>query len=106
MALPQAIDVDRPGEIGGWLELIELLAHKNGVGAQIDEAFAFYQRLHDLIDLPMDERLAASDGDDWRAALLNRVDTLLNGKSPRQDILGMLYLAAASTSKVALIEWL
>ena len=54
----------------------------------------------------MDERLAASDGDDWRAALLNCVDTLLNGKSPRQDILGMLYLAAASTCEVALIEWL
>jgi hypothetical protein len=52
----------------------------------------------------MDERLAASDGDDWRAALLNCVDTLLNGKPPRQDILGMLYLAAASTGKVTLIE--
>ena len=86
--------------------MIELLAHENGVGAQIDEALAFYQRSHNLIDLPMDERLAASDGDDWRAALLNCIDTLLNGKSPRQDILGMLYLAAASTCEVALIEWL
>ena len=104
MALPQAIDVDRPGEIGGWPELIELLAHENGVGAQIDEALAFYQRRHNLIDLPVDERFAASDGDDWRTALLNCVNTLLNGKSPRQNILRMLYLAAASTGKIALIE--
>jgi len=54
----------------------------------------------------MDERFATSDGDDWCATFLNCTDTLLNGKSLRQDILGMLYLTAASTGKVALIEWL
>src|SRR5437660_8878365 len=96
--------MDRPGEIGGWPELIELLAHENGVGTQIDEELAFYQCRHNLIDLPVDERLAASDGDDWSAAFLNCVDTLLHGKSPRQNILGVLYLATASAGKVTLIE--
>src|SRR5260370_30851245 len=98
------MDVSRPEEIGGGLEVIECFAHENGVGAQIDEALAFYQRRHNLIDLPVDERLTASDGDDRRAALLNCVDTLLNGKSPRQDILVVLYLAAAGHGKVTLIQ--
>jgi hypothetical protein len=105
VALPQTINVDRPGEIGGRLELIKLLAHEKGVGTQIDKTLAFYQRRHNLTNLPMNERLPASDGDDWRAAFLNRVDTLLNRESPRKDIIGMLNFATASTGKVALIKW-
>jgi hypothetical protein len=52
----------------------------------------------------MNEWLAASDGGDWSAAFFNCVDTLLNGKSPRQDIVGMLYLTTTGTGKVTLIE--
>src|SRR5918912_73891 len=49
-------------------------------------------------------RLASRDGDDGRSAFLDRVDALLNRQPTRQDILGMLDLAAAGTGQVTLVE--
>src|SRR5579875_3860498 len=53
----------------------------------------------------MDEWLTTSDGNNRRATFLNRVNALLHGESPCQNILRMLYFTTASAGEVALIEW-
>ncbi len=86
------------------LEKIELLAHQDSIGTQIDETLPLQQRRHNLINLSMNERLTTSNRDNWRTAFLNRVNTLLNGESASQDILRMLDFAATGTGKIALVE--
>ena len=80
---------------GDGLKSVELLLQQQRVGAQVDELLARDQLAHDLVDLGVDQRLAAGDRDHRRAALLDRADRLLDRHPPAQLVLGMLDLAAA-----------
>src|SRR5436190_2742284 len=104
VALAHSVQVDRPGEVRGGLEEVELLLHQERVRAQVDELLARDQLAGDLVDLGMDQRLAARDRDHWRAALLDRPDRLVDWHPPAKDVVGMLDLAAAGAREVALIQ--
>ena len=54
VALAQAVDVDRPGEVGAGGEVLELALHEDRVGAQVDEPLAGDEPPGDLVDLGMD----------------------------------------------------
>ena len=56
-----------------------------------------------LIDLGVDERFPAGDGDDGRAALVGGLPALLGGEVGAQDLLRMLDLAAALAFEVAAV---
>src|SRR3546814_13958193 len=82
--LLQAVEVDREGQVLAGLEEVDLLFQQEGVGAEVDEALALHQLPHDLRHLLVDQRLAAGDRDDGRAALLRRLDAFRHGQPPVQ----------------------
>ena len=65
-----------PSALAG-LEQVELFFQQERVGAQVDVLLARDQSLDDLVDLGMHQRLAAGDGDHWRAALVDCAEALL-----------------------------
>ena len=75
----QTVDVDREGEVGAGLELVELALHQDRVGAEVDELAAVDVAAHDFADVVVNQGLAAGDRDDGRAAFLDRVPALLGG---------------------------
>ena len=76
MILAVAVEMDRPGEERVRLEQIDLLFEQQRVGAQVDEFLPGDQPGDDLIDLAMQQRFAAGDDDDGRAAFVGRVEAL------------------------------
>src|SRR5438477_13019162 len=70
--LAEAVEVDRPGEVGRRRKVVELLLHQDRVRAQVDELLAPYELPRDHVDLWMDQRLASGDRDNGGAALLDR----------------------------------
>ena len=81
---------------------MNLLLEQQRVGAQEDELLALDEFLDDLRHLLVDERLAAGDRDHRRPALFDRGDALFDAQALAQDLVGVLDLAAAGASKVAL----
>jgi hypothetical protein len=102
VALAQAVQVHGPGEVRRRLEAVELALHQDRVRAQIYEPLARNQLAGDLVDLGMDEGLAAGDGDHRRSALLDRPDRLLDAHASAEHVVGMLDLPAAGAGQVAL----
>ena len=97
----QPIEMNGEGEIRAGLEKVELLLQKHRVGAEVDELLARHDARNDLADLLVDERLAAGDGDDGRAALVHRLQALLNAQALIQDFVRVVDLAAAGTGQIA-----
>ena len=58
----------------------------DGIGAEVDVFFPRHESGHDLIDLRVQERLAAGDRDDGRSALIDRAEALRSPleKSPSE----------------------
>ena len=101
--LAQAVDVDGEGEVGRRPEVepVDPLAQQHGVRAQVDEALAGDERVDDLADLGVQERLAAGDRDHRGPALLDRPDRLLDADPSPEDVGGVLDLAAPGAGEVA-----
>src|SRR4030095_8067644 len=57
--------------------LAHLLAHKHGVGADINDPILREQSLNERLDMWIDQRLPAADGNHGRVALLCRSETVL-----------------------------
>src|SRR5215467_13939359 len=91
----------RPGEERARLVEMHLLLEKKRIGAEIDEALLLDQAFDDLRQLLVQQRLAAGDGDDRRAAFLCRVERVLDRDALVQDLGRIVDLAAAGASEVA-----
>src|SRR5258708_21781358 len=91
----------RPDEERARLEAIELLLHQERVGAEIDELLARDDALDHLLDLAVEERLAAGDRHHRRAALVDRLEALLDPEALVPDGVGVVYFAAAGPGQVA-----
>src|SRR5258708_40040071 len=91
----------RPDEERARLEAIELLLHQERVGAEIDELLARDDALDHLLDLAVEERLAAGDRHHRRAAPVDPLEALLDREAPVQDGGGGVYFAAARAGPVA-----
>ena len=75
-----AVHVDAEGEVLAGREQVELFLEQQGVGAEVDVLFAGDQAFDDLLDLRVQQRLAAGDGDHRRAAFVDGVEALLRAE--------------------------
>ena len=82
-------------------EFIEALLEPQRVGAEIHELFARDESLDDLFDLGMQQRFAARNRNDGRAAFFNGRDAFFGREIRAQDLDRMLDLAAAVASEIA-----
>src|SRR3546814_17089707 len=97
----QAVEVEREGQVLAVLEEGDLLLQQQRVGAEVDEALALHQLGDDLRHLLVDQRLAAGDRDDRRAALLHRLDAFGNRPAKAQDLVWVVDLASDWGGEVA-----
>src|SRR5581483_4525748 len=85
-------------------ELVEARFEPDRIGAQVDELLARDQAAHDLVDLRMQQRLAAGNRDDRRTALLDRREALFGAEVTAQHLDRVLDLAAAAAGQIAAEE--
>ena len=101
VVLPLAVHVDGERQILARLEQVELLLQQQRVGAQVNVLLARDQPLDDLLDLRMQQRLAAGNA----TIGVPHSSTALKHSSGRQlrlqDVRGILDLAAARARQVA-----
>ena len=93
--------MDRPGEERVRLEQIDLFFEQQRVGTEIDEFLAGDDALDDLLDLAVEQRLAAGDDDDRRAAFIDRLEAFRDAEALIEDRVGIIDLAAAGARQVA-----
>src|SRR5580704_6785059 len=96
-----AVEMDRPGEIGARLVLIDLLFEQQRIGADDRKFFARNDALDDLWQISVQQRLAARHDDHRSAALVDRGQGVLNGDPFVKNGVGIVDLAAAGASEVA-----
>src|SRR5438132_1151555 len=99
MVLAVAVEVDGPGEKRVWPELVDLFFEQQRVGAQIDKFLAGDDLLDDLVDLVMQQRLAAGDDDNRRAALVDRFQAFIDAETLIEDRVRIIDLAAAGAGE-------
>src|SRR5262245_58621142 len=101
MVLFEAVQMNREEQVGRRLEQVQLLLQQQRIGAERDEFLPGHDAFNDLADLLVDERLAARDRDPGGAALVDRVEALLDGEPAIQDRVGIVDLAAAEAGEIA-----
>ena len=78
-----------------------LALQQHGVGAQVDVDLAPHELGDHLVDVGVQQRLAAGDRHHRRAALLDRADDVLDRQPLAQDVGRVLDLPAARAREVA-----
>jgi hypothetical protein len=106
VALPlraQAVHMDAEAEVlrGGEDALLQLLPEQQGVGAEVDVLSAARQLFHEFADVRVEQRLAAGDADDGRAALLYCGQALVDRQSALEHVRRVLDLPAPRAGEVA-----
>ena len=101
VALLESVDVDHPAETSVGLEPVQLPLQKQCVGAQVHETAPVEQGLGHPVDLRVQQRFPARDGDHGRPRFLDGGDRLLDRQPPAQHLSGVLDLAAAVARQVA-----
>ncbi len=86
------------------LVLVHLLVEQQRVRAEIDELLPLQDLRDDLRHLAVQQRLAAGDGDDGGAALVDGLQRVGNGQALVQDLGRVVDLAAAGARQVAAEE--
>src|SRR5690606_33818118 len=104
VALAVAVEMDRPREIRRRLVLVDLFLEQQRVRAEIDEFLPRDDASNDLGHLLVDQRLAARDRDDGRAALVDRAKRILDAHALFQNIRRIIDFSAAGASEIALEE--
>ena len=99
--LARAVQMHRPGEPLARLEQVHLLFQQQRVGADDDELLARDRALHDLLDLAVQQRLAAGDHHHRGAALVDRLHAFGDRQALVQDLGRIVDLAAAGAGQVA-----
>src|SRR5215472_4090154 len=104
VVLAQAVHVHAEGEIPRGREEVELLLEQDGVGAEVDVLLPLDQLHHQIVDVGIHEGLAARNAHDGGAALVHRLEALLDGEVLLEDLSGILDLAATRTREIAAEE--
>jgi hypothetical protein len=95
-----------PGEVRRRLVFVDVLGQQDRVRAQIHELLARDDAFDDLRQFLVDQRLATGNGNDRCIALVHRCQCLLDAHALLQNFLGLIDLAAAGASQIALEQWL
>jgi len=101
-----AVHVDAEGEIFARLEEIDLFFEQQRVGAELDVFFSGDEAGDDLVDLRMQQRLAAGDADHGGFAFLDGFEALLGCQVFLENVGGVLDFSAAGAGEIAAEEWL
>ena len=96
-----AVEVDRPGEEGVGLVLVDLLGQQQGVGAEDDELLPLQETLDDLGHVLVQQGLAPGDGHHRSAALVDGLHALSDAQALVQDLVRIVDLATAGAGQVA-----
>src|SRR5215204_1955475 len=80
---------------------MQLLFEQQGIRAERDEFLAGDHACDDLPDLLVDQRFAARNSHHRRAALVHRIQALLDRHAPVQDGVGIVDLSAADAGQIA-----
>src|SRR5208282_3447432 len=99
--LLETVEMDGEGEVGRGLEEVELLLQEERVGAEVDELLARDDALDDLVDLLVEQRLAAGNRHYRRAAFVDRLQAFRDREALVEDLIGIVDLAAADAGEVA-----
>ena len=99
---PVEVDVEEETRIR--LELLQFLPEKHSVRAQVDMAVAREDLHAKPGDVGIQQRLASADGNDGRAALVDRGEALLERDALADGLLVLADAAAARAGKVAGVE--
>jgi hypothetical protein len=75
-----AVQVHGEGQVLGGLVLIDMLGQQDGIGAQVHELLARHDAGDDLRHLLVDERLTAGDRHHRGAALIDRLERILQAR--------------------------
>jgi hypothetical protein len=92
------VDVNGERQIFAGLEKVQFFLEQEGVRAKVDVLFARDETLHNFFDLRVHQRLAARNGNHWRAAFIYRPETFFRAQFCLQNVCGVLDFAAARAS--------
>src|SRR5262249_13412993 len=106
VGLLQAVEVDVEEEAPAGAKLPQPLLDEHTVGAEVDVLFAAQDGRDELADLGVDQRLAAANADDGRAALVHRGQALGDGQLLLDRLRVFADAAAAGAGQVAGVQWL
>ncbi len=101
MHLLVAVEMNRPGEERARLVLVHPLFHQDGVRAEINELPPRDDAFHDFRELLVQERFAARDRNDGRAALVDGMKRRFDGHALFENFVGVIDLAAPRAGEVA-----
>src|SRR5579862_210868 len=104
VSLFEPIEVDVEEQAGGRREIAEMLANKHTVSAKVDVFFAGKNFVGQAANLGINHGLAAANGNNRRAAVVNRLQALLNGEHLVDGGLVFANAAAASAGEIAGVE--
>ena len=96
-----AIEVNRPVEVAVRRVAVEVFAKKKRVGADGHEFPSGDRALHDLGKILVQQRLAARDHHDRRAAFVDRREAIGERQTLVEDLVRIIDLAAARASEIA-----
>src|SRR5689334_1894315 len=99
-----AVEVHRPHEIRTRLEQAKTLLHKECVRAQVNELASRDDAVDDRTDVLVKQRLAARDGNDRRAALVDSGETFADRQTLPEDFVRVIDLAATGARQIAAKE--
>src|SRR6185503_19404467 len=96
-----AIEMDGPVEVLVRTILVDLLGQQQRIRAENDDLPTLQKSAHDLGHFAVEQRLAASDRDHGRAALVHGLHAVVDAEALIEDFVGVIDLAAAGASKIA-----
>ena len=105
MFLAWTVEVHRKRQIGGGLEPRQHLLKLERVGAEVEVFSPGHDPRHDFLNLRMEQRFTAGNGDHRGTALIHRAEALLWREVRAENLGWVLNLAASSAGKVAAKEW-
>src|SRR5579862_522693 len=104
VSLFEPIEVDVEEQARSGREIAEMLANKHTIGAKVDVFLARKDFVSQAANLGINHRLAAANGNDGRAAIVNRLQALLDGKHFVDRGFVFANAAAASAGEIAGVE--
>ncbi len=101
VSLPVAVEVYGEGQVLGRCVVLDAFFQQERIGAQVDILLLAHEALDDLGHFLVKQRLAAGDGYDRGAALVDGVKGFLHADALVEDVIWIVDFSTAGTSEVA-----
>ena len=104
MFLARPVEMHRKRQIGGRLEPRQHLLEFERVGAEVEVFAPGHDPRHDFLNLRVEQRFAARNGNHRSTALIHCAEALLGCEVRAENLRGLLNLAAPSAGEIAAKE--